>query len=261
MLGYMLAAIRSQTRLLLLFSICLVATDVLLLAYLAFGSPCISCLIVGILIFILFFLAWQWHFGQFFAGDSWTGLRRSAVVVCGLWIGVAAPNLLGVVQETVAPMPIYGSNDAPIKIFFSPTCPACKDMVRRMVRNNEDKTALYPVAHNEEDVERMCILDCTLDRGADLKEALNKCWRGECSMEERGFWQKVRLTLISQINQSFLLDMGKKEVPVLVSRTAPEPAPAQPGVDIEFDSSGSSPVQQKQSSGCGFGQQDGCSIK
>lgn len=257
--GYIVLALVCRTWYLLLFSILFVAIDTLLLTYLALGSPCISCLIVGTLFFTLFLLAWKGHFGWFFRGHHWGWLRKAAVVVCGLWICAAAPNLLGVVQETVAPKPIYGSNDAPVKIFFSPTCPACKDMVRKAVQPDEQKVALYPVAHSEEDIERMCILDCQLGEGAKLEEALDKCWSGQCTSKEHGFWQEARLTLISQVNLTYLLNMGKTEVPVMVSKTTPETAPAQGGVDIEFDESTSSPLQDKGSAGCEITQESGCS--
>ena len=234
------------------------AADIPLLAMLAFSAPCVSCAIVGLLFFLLFLFSWRAYHGPILGSLGENRWTKAAAVVAVLWLAAFSPNLVGSVQEYAAPKPIYGNSDAETKIFFSPTCPDCKDLVEKMVAGgNEDRIALYPVAHSSEDIERMCILDCKLSEGADLDRALDKCWAGKCESGERHFWNKMRLSLISKINMSYLLSMGKTRVPVMVSRTMPKASEQTggSGVEIGFDSSGRQGSSQsiQSSQGCSFG--------
>lgn len=126
--------------------------DTLFLIYQSLLWPCSSCHVVALLIGLTAFFA---VFGLKLPGRKvliGTGLLWS---VFFLFVGLA------VVKEVAfAPWPIYGSAGAPVKVYFSPTCPACEEAARKILSDPEaaNETAFYPVVKNATDEARLARL-------------------------------------------------------------------------------------------------------
>jgi len=186
--------------------------EVGLLAYQAIYLPCFSCLVVGLLWGILFILDLKWKREDNF---------DSKKILVGIWGLLFFTVATSAIKDIITPWPIYGKPDASIKIFFSPTCPACKKAVQEILEKgliDKNKIALFPVAKNEEDKDRICLLQCSL-QNKDLPLALNKCWQPKCTPISVGLWNILRLNFNLFRNRLALAKMGIDRIPVIISQT------------------------------------------
>ncbi|MBW1952075.1 MAG: hypothetical protein JRI50_10725 [Deltaproteobacteria bacterium] len=175
--------------------------EIVLLAYQVIYLPCSECLLVGLLWGSLGFLAIKERISL----TLWSALFLAALVILG--------------KEMVAPWPVYGHTDAPVKVYFSPTCPACKEEIGKLLSGGEadwNRVAFCPVAMSEEDCKRLCGMKFVLDRTLNLAQAFQACWSGNAEVrlgwEE---WLKLRLGLIK--NRIVLARMGADKIPLVVS--------------------------------------------
>lgn len=145
-----------------------------------------------------------------------------SIVVLAIWGLLFSGNLVSAGKEMIRPWPIYGDMDAPVKIFFSPTCPACKQAVKEIVENgllDKKDLALFPIAKNAEDQERICLLECSLrSQKTNLEMALNECWQPGCKPISVGLRDKLRLRINLFRNKIALSRMGINRVPVVIAR-------------------------------------------
>jgi len=126
--------------------------DTLFLIYQALLWPCSSCHVVALLIGI-----------SAFAGVKALNLPgRKLLIGVGVVWGVFFIYVGGAAFKEIAfePWPLYGSTKAPIKIYFSPTCPACEKVVRKVLNHEETagQTGLYPIAKNSDDEARLAVV-------------------------------------------------------------------------------------------------------
>jgi len=111
------------------------------------------------------------------------------------------------------PKPIYGSADAPIKLFVSPSCGACQEMLRDILKEKIllDQTALFPIAKNERDISRLSNLYHLLEKGTALEEAIaaaeNTNDRADSFFVRAMSWR----------NKAFLIRNGYSQIPVLLT--------------------------------------------
>ncbi len=123
--------------------------DTLFLGYQSLFWPCTSCLLVAFL-FGLIVLAGYFYYPltgrPFFLalGTLWAALF--------IFLGIAATK-----EVLLRPWPLFGPADAPIQVYFSPDCPACRQTVRQLLDNPgvAGKVAYYPVAKNEQDLRQL----------------------------------------------------------------------------------------------------------
>jgi hypothetical protein len=126
--------------------------DTLFLIYQSLFWPCSSCHVVALLIGLTAFFA---IFGLKVPGQKFllgVGLIWSVFFI---FVGLA------VVKEVVfPPWSIYGSTEAPVKVYFSPTCPACEEAARKILNDPQvaTETAFYPIAKNSTDEARLARL-------------------------------------------------------------------------------------------------------
>jgi hypothetical protein len=111
--------------------------------------PCMSCLVVAALIGMIAV-----------AGIWWLRLpgRPLLMLIGAAWFVFFGYATLEASKEISFPSwAIAGEADAPIKVFFSPVCPACKDVVTRILQDpgTARMTAFYPIAKNSRDEERI----------------------------------------------------------------------------------------------------------
>ncbi len=146
--GFMLLAILLATRqakLALFFSGLGVGADCILLAWLALTLPCFNCMIAGGLFALILFF-------QIRAQDAALPMRKALFSLLAVWLLLFSPCVFSTTSELLAqPWPILGSPKAPVKLFFSPTCPACKDAVLTTLKNDISFVAFIPIAEHEGD--------------------------------------------------------------------------------------------------------------
>ncbi len=140
----LLLALR-QAKLALAVSALGVAADCLLLCWMALSLPCINCMIAGALFALVLFC-------QILAQEPAFPLRKAGNSLLLVWLLLFSPCAFSATSEIIAqPWPILGSPDAPVRLFFSPTCPACREAVQTTLKNDSSFIAFIPIAEHDGD--------------------------------------------------------------------------------------------------------------
>jgi hypothetical protein len=145
------------------------AADIVFFAIMALTAPCLTCLAAGGL-FLLVLLAASRPVGA-------SGRLVRGVVLA--WFLALTPNLFAVAQELAAPWPAAGPETAAVRLFFSPTCPACRDAVAVLSRLEKPVIGFFPIAGTEEDVRLIARTLEGMRSGLSLPEALARSGDGE----------------------------------------------------------------------------------
>ncbi|NDY57592.1 hypothetical protein G3N56_12705 [Desulfovibrio sulfodismutans] len=145
------------------------AADIGLLALMALTAPCLTCLVAGAL-FLAFYLCATPREGVF---------RRLPLAIILAWALAFSPNLFAVGKEAMQPWPLVGPQAAAVRLFFSPTCPACRDAVAVMSRLDKPFLGFFPIAGTEEEVRMVARTVNGLEAGLSLPEALARSGDGE----------------------------------------------------------------------------------
>lgn len=192
--------------------------------------PCLACLIVasfpGLILII--------H------ARKKLFLWKTVWVFCFL---LASFNILR--MELLGPKPVYGSADAPVKIFVSPSCAACREMLRSVLQDKAlfQETALFPIAKNDNDIRKLSNLYNLLEKGATLEDAVAG-WDKTDSRVHR-----LSIQAISWRNMAFLVRSGYSKVPAVLT-TKSDILEKGEKADI-WDIFKKAPVK-----GCGFEEED-----
>lgn len=228
------------------------ALDAALLAVQVMTVPCLNCLVVATLLGLLAAMILP--------------LRSKSALLLLAWSFFYVAGLLSLAGEYAGPVPVHGASESPVRIFFSPTCPACSDMLVAASKAGILKggTALFPVAKNDEDMRRIARLQDDLKAGKELTEALWSCFNEEAPEEggaPGGLW---RVWLASWRNKAFLARSGVMSVPYVFSNAllaAPAPsAPSGLSATPEAPESGGVilPGVLPGAKGCGFAPDEDC---
>lgn len=169
--------------------------------------PCTSCLIVAAL---LGTFAWT------LAGHVKSGLR----MLCMVWLLLFSVNIFHLAKDSIPPWPVQGQNNAEIQVFFSPTCPACRQVVENFLRYPDLAThvAFYPLAKNNDDRQRISLLIRNLRQGMPIEQAFAFHWQTLPSTENIGWNWYLVFNLWR--NQLHLAKKGATQVPLILSRVA-----------------------------------------
>ena len=138
--------------------------DCLLLLLLAFTAPCVACLIAGIF-FALTYAAFRNS-----AADAKFPPARSWLLL--FWSFLLVANLLNVARSEMGTWAIKESADPYLKLYFSPSCPACQEGIR--VLSGRTDVSFYAVSKSEQDTLLIAAMKHAVQRGASMAEALRR---------------------------------------------------------------------------------------
>jgi hypothetical protein len=183
--------------------------DSALLGVQAVTAPCVNCLVVASLLGVTAVLL----------------LRRQSLLakVAAIWAVLFVAALTGVFRDQLSPVPAYGSADAAITVFFSPSCPACRLVVQDLAQHPglQDDLALYAVAKDDGDLIGIHRFHDEMFRSGDLSKALEACFSPADEAGSQPSWsQALAIRAASLRNKSFLARSGVSSVP-FVSTSAP----------------------------------------
>lgn len=183
-----------------------IISDILLLLYQSFFWPCINCLFVAVNIFALFILS----------STLSNKKNKTFYVIIYIWIGLFSVTSFNAVKEKIHPIPVYGSSESSVKVFFSPSCDSCKDVIDSIVEKNmQSDVALYPINKNYEDIEKIDTLICSLRCGETLTTALGKCFGDIKPNKDISIVEFLKNRLILLSNKMYLSKIGSTTVPVI----------------------------------------------
>ena len=123
--------------------------DTLFLAWQILYWPCVSCLVVALLLVICVLGALT----------AFPAFRIKIVyLVLLLWFTAFVPVAAVAGKEVLLkPWPALGPADASVAVYFSPTCPACEKAVQEILTLPDlaGQVAFFPIAKNAEDLGRL----------------------------------------------------------------------------------------------------------
>lgn len=178
--------------------------DLLFLGWQLLYWPCSSCLVVALLL-----------------GCTAAGFWRTYPQLCrrlykGVllgWLILLIPSVIAAGKEVLlTPWALYGPADASIRVFFSPTCPACKTEVTKLLQSPEvNRIAFYPIAKNEPDLRLLTtLLQEGIEQPADLKRLFLADFSPEASPALSLRWRLAK-------NKMALAGYGAQTIPFILS--------------------------------------------
>lgn len=168
--GLSFCAIRGYANIAYIASACMLAGDVVLLALMAFTAPCTNCLIVAALFAVTFWLfrgedEFQ-NTTSFVSNQNTTGPSDCSYLLC-VWTLFFFANCLAAVNERMEPWIIHGPDNAPMRIYFSPSCPSCREAIRTYATSGTS-IAFLPVAEDDADIYAIATLQEELEQGKNF---------------------------------------------------------------------------------------------
>lgn len=188
-----------------------VALDCVFLFWMAVSMPCLNCLIAALLFFALFV--------TLALGSS--SARLPSLVLAVLWLTLFTPNVFAAGQELAGPWRITGEAQAPVQVYFSPSCPSCREALKGLLMGGAQNLGFYPVAETEDDVKRLLQLRRELQKGASFPSAFARS-RDPNKVPEPGFLENLSLRAGLFRNKMALSRMGAQRIPVIVMHGIPK---------------------------------------
>lgn len=139
-----------------------VLVDVLLLTLMLTTAPCVGCLFAALL-FALVYLAFRYSNAK---RDQ--PLSRSWLLL--VWMALFIANVGAVVKAEADTWPMHGPDDPAVRLFFSPSCSACREAVNGL--SGRVNVAFYPLSENEQDVPAIAAMVASVEKGESMAEAL-----------------------------------------------------------------------------------------
>ena len=187
--------------------------DVVALAWQLLFWPCVSCLVVALLLGGATCGFWYRHPRH---------CNRALKGVLLFWLVLLIPVVVAASKEVLLePWTLLGAPDAKTQVFFSPTCPACDSEVTQLLGSPDlPQIAFIPIAKNDAD---LLLLTLLLDRGPVNAQSLARLFAMQPdedlspSLELR--WKLTR-------NKMVLAQKGIKTIPYIHGIGIPRLAPS-----------------------------------
>lgn len=208
--------------------------DLLFLGWQLLFWPCSSCLVVALLLGGAAAGFWRSY-------PQWC--RLSFKVVFFSWLVLLIPVTVAVGKEVfLAPWVIHGPTDASIRVFFSPTCPACSKEVNKLLQSsNVDRIAFYPIAKNDRDLRLIATLQHQgITQSADLERLFTAELEETTNPPLNLRWHLAR-------NKMALARYGAQTIPFILGSVVIE-APRPPWENLFSPSA----IEEESAGGCGL---------
>lgn len=186
------------------------AGDIVLLLLMAATAPCISCLGAA-----LFFAGVYACFRRADMDPQGKGVpsRRSILVLC--WLVLFLINAGASARLAASVWSISDPSGTPsVRVFYSPSCSACAQAIETLSGNVS--VAFYPVAETPEDVYMVAAMREAVERGLNMKEALELAKKAEnpgglAAISPDMLWLRLRLLR----NKAHVYLSGSQTVPFI----------------------------------------------
>lgn len=192
-----------------------ILADCFLLLLMSLTSPCLACMGAAFFLAVVFYSLHRAQAGQ---NNNKGPHPRSRLLAIWMLFMVAAAVLA--VKELAAPDPWHGPEDAPVRLYFSPHCPACLQAVEATTASPLP-VAYYPVAASLDEVKIILAMEEDLAKGVPLAVSLRKFRENPPSglplslNSLATLWQILR-------NRADVLSLGKGSVPLLLINGVPQ---------------------------------------
>lgn len=192
--------------------------DCPLLLWMAASAPCLNCLLAGAFFFLTLL--------ALLPAASGPKARKTAIAAVALWLFLFSPNLFEVGRELLAPWPIHGAADAPVKLFYSPSCPACREAHADMLKRGRD-VAFFPIAEDAKDLAALARLESALAQGKNYAEAYQEAQDALSGGPAGGLAASLGLQARLWRNRLALARMSVSTIPATIIQGYPKAKAAQ----------------------------------
>lgn len=200
--------------------------DAVLLIIMLVTAPCLACLGVALLIGLLFLVLYR---------HAHSRNARGWLLAFLLWAGLFLAVVASAGGELLGSWQLSGPVRAERRVYFSPSCPACRDAVAVF----GESAAFFPVAEREEDYAAIYRMKLALDAGKTLAEALAVSGAGAEAPYFSIQGALFRLRLLR--NKAEVLNLGFSSLPLIITGGMPKGLRPEPAA-----MSAEPPVRQRQ---------------
>ncbi len=183
----------------------MLAADTALLTLMAMTAPCAACLVVALLIA-----------GAFVAIPSTPRRDRQQriSILLLVWGGLLFANGAALATERMGAWNIHGPEKAPVTLYFSPSCPACRQAIAALASAAPDTVAYRPVAENSDDVMAIEQMRRLVEQGTPVADALRKVVDTPPAIS-MSLYEQARLRWELLRNKARVLATGADRLPVI----------------------------------------------
>jgi hypothetical protein len=196
--------LRGKRRLARLFSLLALFLDAVLLLIMFVTAPCFDCLVVAALIGL-------GYYSLLGSAEGWFQEEAKSSVLLPVWFGLFLGNAVLAGNEMLPTHSINGANNAEIRMYFSPTCPACREALVSL----GDRAELYPVLEGEADMEPLLRLEALLKARVPMREAVERCLDPAEPVPSLALYQRLLLELQLVRNKAALMRQGYRALPLI----------------------------------------------
>jgi hypothetical protein len=199
--------------------------DCLFLGYQLLFWPCTNCLLVALIVGAL-------GLSILLSGGNARPLwRKCLVVALGAWLFLFVATSASAIKEVYAQPWVASSftEQAKTVVYFSPTCPSCKDLVEGLLYTGQSKQiAFIPIAKNSEDLGRLAALPDHI-----LRTDIKRLFSDRAPTASVTFGQRLRLWR----NKASLASHGEARVPLVIGDPLDVQKPSLTGKKNSYQSS------------------------
>ncbi|WP_035063939.1 hypothetical protein [Nitratidesulfovibrio termitidis] len=213
----------------------MLAADTALLALMALTAPCAACLVVAALIA-----------GAFVAipGEPRRDRQLRISILLLVWGGLFFANGTALATERMGAWNLQGPDSAPVTLYFSPSCPACRQAIAALAGAAPDTVAYRPVAENDDDILSIEQMRRAVEQGASVADALRTAVDAPTASPgpAMSLFEQVRLRWKLLRNKARVLSSGADRLPVMLMAGMPR-LPFGHGADGAAPGAGTPPSQ------------------
>ncbi len=179
--------------------------DCLLLLVMFLTSPCVDCLVVAVFFALTFFSL------RPKGGDNWNAETPSPSLLLPIWFGLFLGNAALALNEYVPQWAIRNEQNTETRIYFAPSCPACRDAL--VTYGNI--AALYPVEEKPGDLEAVIRLEHLLKTGVPMRTALTRSLDTAEPLPPISETERIVYSVLLLRNKAAVLRQGFKALPLI----------------------------------------------
>ena len=179
--------------------------DSVLLVVMFFTAPCFDCLVVAVFLGLTYY-----HLRS--AGDGgWFVTPQSPSLLLPIWFGLLLGNAVLAINEQLPLTSMGNSRSADVRIFFSPSCKAC----RAAILASGNAAALYPVEEKDGDIDSIIRLGALLKANVPMREALPRSIDPNEPVPHLPFYERMLLSVQLVRNKAVVLRQGFRALPMI----------------------------------------------
>lgn len=199
--------------------------DAILLVIMFFTAPCLDCLVVAACMGLCLL-------SLMLSRDGGIPAKKGYSFLLTLWFGFFLANSVLALNEKLPDYTIGREGSNEIRLFFSPSCPACREAVKTL----GGKAKLYPVDEKEGDFDAILRFEELLkDRNLSYEQALQKSLDPLAPTPEISLFKRLELNIQLLRNKAVIFRQGFRALPLIEINGMPGYMPVKDAQTLESE--------------------------